>query len=261
MSNVAIVLQARMGSTRLPGKVLAPVGGRSVLAHCIERLQHHSGLPVIVATTDLFEDDRVAAEAARMGAAIVRGSERDVLRRYVQAAREFSLTEIIRATADNPAVDMDAPRRTLELLHQTGADHVVEFGLPQWRGGRSGDSGGAREGRNDRYRSQGPGARHHLHSPRSTVFRLAGSGARRRSPAAASPHGRHGRRSRVHAPGFRTSRRGPRHAVFSGRHHRRSHGRDDAGSSPEPDFHRVGHRMTGSRRNSCSGCGVHRQAV
>jgi spore coat polysaccharide biosynthesis protein SpsF len=130
MSNVAIVLQARMGSTRLPGKVIAPVGGRSVLAHCIERLQHHSGLPVIVATTDLFEDDRVAAEAARMGAAIVRGSERDVLRRYVQAAREFSLTEIIRATADNPAVDMDAPRRTLELLHQTGADHVVEFGLP-----------------------------------------------------------------------------------------------------------------------------------
>ena len=47
-----------------------------------------------------------------------------------QAAREFSLTEIIRATADNPAVDMDAPRRTLDLLHQTGADHVVEFGLP-----------------------------------------------------------------------------------------------------------------------------------
>jgi spore coat polysaccharide biosynthesis protein SpsF len=131
MSNVAIVLQARMGSMRLPGKVIAPVGGRSVLAHCIERLQHRSGLPVIVATTDLFEDDRVAAEAARMGAAIVRGSERDVLRRYVQAAREFSLTEIIRATADNPAVDMDAPRRTLELLHQTGADHVVEFGLPR----------------------------------------------------------------------------------------------------------------------------------
>ena len=65
-----------------------------------------------------------------MGAAIVRGSQRDVLRRYVQTAREFSLTEIIRATADNPAVNMDAPRRTLELLHQTGADHVVEFGLP-----------------------------------------------------------------------------------------------------------------------------------
>jgi len=130
IANAAIVLQARMGSTRLPGKVMAPIGGRSVLAHCIERLRHHSGLPVIVATTDLFDDDRVAAEAARLGAAIVRGSERDVLRRYIQAAREFSLTVLVRATADNPAVDMDAPRRTLDLLRQTGADHVVEFGLP-----------------------------------------------------------------------------------------------------------------------------------
>jgi spore coat polysaccharide biosynthesis protein SpsF len=130
MANAAIVLQARMGSTRLPGKVLAPLAGRSVLAHCIERLRHHAGLPVIVATTTLAEDDRVADEAVRMDAAVVRGAVGDVLGRYVQAAAQYSLDELVRATADNPAVDMDAPIRTLELLRRSQADHVVEFGLP-----------------------------------------------------------------------------------------------------------------------------------
>jgi spore coat polysaccharide biosynthesis protein SpsF len=130
MSNAAIVLQARMGSTRLPGKVLAPIAGRSVLAHCIERLQRQSTLPVVVATTDRPDDDRVVAEAARLGATVVRGATDDVLARYIQAADTLGLTHLIRATADNPAVDMDAPKRTLDLLIRSGADHVVEFGLP-----------------------------------------------------------------------------------------------------------------------------------
>lgn len=130
MSNAAIVLQARMGSTRLPGKVLAPIAGRSVLAHCIERLRVRSRLPVVVATTELPDDDRVVVEAARLGAAVVRGASDDVLARYVKVAETLGLTHIIRATADNPAVDMDAPRRTLDILLRSGADHVVEFGLP-----------------------------------------------------------------------------------------------------------------------------------
>lgn len=129
MPNAAIVLQARMGSSRLPGKVLAPIAGRSVLAHCVERLQR-SGLPVVVATTELGEDDRVAVEAVRVGASVVRGPVDDVLARYLRAATQLGLTELVRATADNPAVDMDAPGRTLALLYRTGADHVVEHGLP-----------------------------------------------------------------------------------------------------------------------------------
>ncbi len=130
MPSAAIVLQARMGSTRLPGKVLASIAGRTVLAHCVERLRACSGLTVIVATTELPDDDRVAAEAARLGAAVVRGPADDVLARYIKAAERFKLSDVVRATADNPAVDMDAPRRTLDLLRRSGADHVVEFGLP-----------------------------------------------------------------------------------------------------------------------------------
>jgi spore coat polysaccharide biosynthesis protein SpsF len=129
-NGVAIVLQARMGSNRLPGKSLAPIEGRTILGHCIERLRSRSGLPVIVATTTLAEDDVLAAEASRWGAPTVRGSAEDVLSRFLLAANLFDLRTLIRATADNPAVDMDAPRRTLDLIERTGACHVVEHGLP-----------------------------------------------------------------------------------------------------------------------------------
>jgi len=126
----AIVLQARMGSVRLPGKTLAPIEGRTILAHCIERLRYRSGLRVIVATTTSSDDDVLASEARRLAAPVIRGSVADVLSRFILAADTFNLQTIVRATADNPAVDMDAPRRTLDLLERTGAGHVVEHGLP-----------------------------------------------------------------------------------------------------------------------------------
>lgn len=129
MTDVAIVLQARMGSSRLPGKVLAPIAGRSVLAHCVERLRR-SGLPVIVATTQRGDDDRLVSEAWRLDVPVVRGPEHDVLSRYLQVAQQFGLRALIRATADNPAVDMDAATRTMTILLRSGADHVVEHGLP-----------------------------------------------------------------------------------------------------------------------------------
>ena len=128
--NAAVVLQARMGSTRLPGKVLAFIGSRSLLAHCIDRLRIKSNLPVIVATTTETEDDLIAREAQRCGATAFRGPADDVLRRYAMVVAEYGLDRVIRATADNPAVDLDAPLRTLRLLHRTGAHHVVEHGLP-----------------------------------------------------------------------------------------------------------------------------------
>src|SRR6185436_16734722 len=81
-------------------------------------------------TTTLAEDDVIAMEASRCGAPAVRGSCDDVLSRFILAADTFDLQAIVRATADNPAVDMDAPRRVLDLLMRTRVDHVVERGLP-----------------------------------------------------------------------------------------------------------------------------------
>lgn len=127
--SAAIVLQARTGSRRLPQKVLAPIGRRSMLAHCIIRLGD-GRLPVIVATTERPDDDAVADEAVKHGVAVVRGSEDDVLSRYLKAASTFGLTEIVRATADNPFVDADSAGRVLALCRRVRADHVVEHGLP-----------------------------------------------------------------------------------------------------------------------------------
>ena len=129
-ARAAIVIQARMGSARLPGKSLAPIGGRSLLARVVERLLHQGELPVVLATTTLLEDDLLCEEADRLGVTVVRGSADDVLGRYAFAASLLGAPAIVRATADNPAVDLDAPLRTLDILLRSGADYVVDYGLP-----------------------------------------------------------------------------------------------------------------------------------
>lgn len=129
-TRAAIVLQARVGSTRLPGKSLAPIAGRSLLARAVERLRHRSGLPVVVATTTLPADDLVCEEARAAGVEALRGPAEDVLARYAVVAAALGVDVVIRATADNPAVDLDAPRRTLAMLERAGADYVVDRGLP-----------------------------------------------------------------------------------------------------------------------------------
>jgi len=119
-----------MGSTRLPGKVLADLAGRPIIEHCVERLRATSGLPVVLATTTLPEDDCLAQVAERLAITVLRGPDLDVLGRFALVVSTLRLSALIRATADNPAVDLDAPRRTLDQLIRTGVDHVVECGLP-----------------------------------------------------------------------------------------------------------------------------------
>jgi spore coat polysaccharide biosynthesis protein SpsF len=105
VTTVAII-QARMGSTRLPGKVLMPLAGKSVLAQVIERVRACPQVDTtVVATTTLVADNAVVAEAVRCGAEVYRGSESDVLARYVEAARQFHADTIVRITADCPLLD------------------------------------------------------------------------------------------------------------------------------------------------------------
>lgn len=103
---VVAIVQARVGSTRLPGKVLRPLLGRPMLARVIERLRISEVLHrVVVATTQLPHDDEVARVAQEEGASIFRGDEADVLGRYVGAARAFDVDVIVRVTADCPLID------------------------------------------------------------------------------------------------------------------------------------------------------------
>lgn len=103
---VHAVVQARMGSTRLPGKVLRLLGGRPVLSWVVDAAQRAPGVDdVIVATSDEPEDDPVAHLAAATGAQVVRGSEHDVLTRFVQALDEHPCDAVVRLTADCPLLD------------------------------------------------------------------------------------------------------------------------------------------------------------
>ena len=129
MERTAIILQARMGSRRLPGKALMALGGRSLLEQCLVRLAT-SDLPVVVATTTEPEDDAIEAEARCAGALVFRGEGDNVIGRYIAAARTFEVQTIVRATGDNPLVDSEGPRRVLELARNVRADHVVECSLP-----------------------------------------------------------------------------------------------------------------------------------
>jgi len=102
--NIGIISQARMTSTRLPGKVLQPIAGKPLLHYHVQRLRQ-SGLPLYLATTTNWEDDRLADFAAANGIPCTRGDEHDVLGRYRQCAQEHGLDIIVRVTSDCPLID------------------------------------------------------------------------------------------------------------------------------------------------------------
>ncbi len=105
---VVAVVQARTGSTRLPGKVLLPLAGRPVLGWVVRAAQSAAGIDdVVIATSTAPGDDVIAEHAARLGVAVVRGSELDVLGRFVLAAEATGADAVVRLTADCPLLDPD----------------------------------------------------------------------------------------------------------------------------------------------------------
>ena len=105
--NIIVVVQARMGSTRLPGKVLLPAAGSStVLARMLERVRAAS-MPseVVVATTELPEDQRIVEVAHELEIACVRGHETDLLDRHITVARLFDADIVVKIPSDCPLID------------------------------------------------------------------------------------------------------------------------------------------------------------
>lgn len=131
-----IIVQARMGSTRLPGKVLMEVGGRPMLAQQVRRLRQFSQADeVVIATTTNPADEAIVALARELKVAWYRGSEADVLGRYVGAAKQAEAEVVVRVTADCPLIDPEVGDRVIrELVDHAGdcdyASNVLQRTYP-----------------------------------------------------------------------------------------------------------------------------------
>jgi spore coat polysaccharide biosynthesis protein SpsF len=124
-SRVYATIEARMTSTRLPGKVLAEAGGRPMLELMIERVRRARTLDgIIVATTTNDTDDPVAELADRLGVGCYRGSEDDVLTRVLEAAQANDVDVIVELTGDNPLIDPIVIDRVVTEYQNNAFDYV-----------------------------------------------------------------------------------------------------------------------------------------
>jgi spore coat polysaccharide biosynthesis protein SpsF len=126
-----VILQARCGSTRLPGKALMPILGKPMLWYTIETLKCSPGVNrIVMAIPDNPLDDPLVDLARQCDINHFRGSENNVLERCYQAAIAFKDDFYFRATGDNPILDYDNPKRSLSHLISHNVDYCQETGMP-----------------------------------------------------------------------------------------------------------------------------------
>lgn len=133
MAKVVAIIQARMGSTRLPGKVMMKLADKTVLGHVITRVMQAEKIDeIVIATTTHKRDNPIVEEAEKYHVNYFRGSEEDVLSRYYHAAREYEADVIVRITSDCPLID---PKLVDDIvvyfLHNnhtlvTNAGHIIK---------------------------------------------------------------------------------------------------------------------------------------
>jgi spore coat polysaccharide biosynthesis protein SpsF len=131
--NVVAIIQARMGSTRLPGKVLMDLGGKTVLARVVDRLRRATRVKeIVVATTDSAADEAIVRECHQLEVLTFRGSELDVLDRYHEAARVFAAQAVVRITSDCPVIDPELVDETVRMFHDQRADYASNSLMPSY---------------------------------------------------------------------------------------------------------------------------------
>jgi spore coat polysaccharide biosynthesis protein SpsF len=126
-----IITQCRMTSSRLPGKILLPLGEETVLDLHLRRLKQ-TGLPIAIATTTNAEDDALVEMASKHGVGIVRGSENDVLQRFIDTCEQYPCDWVIRVTSDCPFIDPQLILRGLEKTKEfSAADTYISNCFPR----------------------------------------------------------------------------------------------------------------------------------
>ncbi|MEP6682000.1 MAG: glycosyltransferase family protein [Parafilimonas sp.] len=113
IAEAGIIIQARMDSVRLPGKVLMKLGNSTVFEILIKRLKK-AGLPIVLATSKLASNNKLIFAAEQLKISCFRGSEENVLSRYYEAAKMYNLKIIVRVTGDNPFTDGELLRYYVE---------------------------------------------------------------------------------------------------------------------------------------------------
>lgn len=123
--NIGIIIQARMGSTRLPGKILKPFyGGKTLLETLLENLHKVNGVKVIVATSVNKNNDQLETFLRKRNELVYRGSENDVLDRFIKAAEENNVEGIVRICSDNPFMDWHGVAKLVENAKTSDADYI-----------------------------------------------------------------------------------------------------------------------------------------
>lgn len=123
--NCIAIIQARLGSSRLPGKVLLPLGGKTVLEQVYERVKKIKGLEEVIVATTISEKDReLALFMGRKKIPFFRGSEEDVLARFYEIAKNHKAEGIMRITADCPLLDTGVSEEMLKIFLENPYDMV-----------------------------------------------------------------------------------------------------------------------------------------
>ncbi|AMR31074.1 acylneuraminate cytidylyltransferase [Mucilaginibacter sp. PAMC 26640] len=135
-SNIVIVVQARMSSTRLPGKVMMPVLGKTLLARMVERLQQ-SGYPatIVIAIPDAIEDNIIEQEVHRLGLQCFRGNMNNLLDRHYRAAKAFNADVVLKIPSDCPLIDPKAIDQSLGYFFANNYDFVSNLHPATWPDG------------------------------------------------------------------------------------------------------------------------------
>lgn len=121
---ICAIIQARMGSTRLPGKILKKVNGMTLLEYQVHRIKKAQLLNrIIIATTNLNRDNKIEKLCAKRKIECFRGSQNNVLDRYYQCAKMVKADIIVRLTADCPLVDPEIIDKTIKLFLQKKPDY------------------------------------------------------------------------------------------------------------------------------------------
>ncbi|WP_169577920.1 cytidylyltransferase domain-containing protein [Salisaeta longa] len=124
--NIVAVIQARMGSTRLPGKVLRDIAGRPMIDWVVRRARRISSVDqVVVATSVLDKEKPLIEHLESQQIPFIRGSESDVLERYVDAAEAYDADAVVRITSDCPLLMPDVSENVIQTFVETSCDYAA----------------------------------------------------------------------------------------------------------------------------------------